>query len=112
MHCGFGAHFQNGRAEKQIRDLREIARKLLIHGMARWPHAITVNLWPYALRTANDQMNLIQIDLQGKSRIEKFSQVQVAARLKDFHTWGCPVFVLDGRLQSDPGGVPKWEPRS
>ena len=28
------------------------------------------------------------------------------------HTWGYPVFILDGRLQSDPKGVPKWEPRS
>ena len=32
--------------------------------------------------------------------------------VKDFHTWGCPGFVLEGRLQSDPKGVPKWEPQS
>ncbi len=29
--CGVNAHFQNGIAEKAIRDLREIARKQLLH---------------------------------------------------------------------------------
>jgi len=26
-----------------------------------------------------------------------------------FNTFGCPCYVLDARLQSDPKGVPKWE---
>ena len=29
-----------------------------------------------------------------------------------FHTFGCPVFVLDARLQSGISAIPKWEPRS
>ena len=28
------------------------------------------------------------------------------------HTFGCPVYILDSKLQSDLGGIPKWEPRS
>ena len=26
----------------------------------------------------------------------------------DYHTWGCPVFVLESPLQGDPTGLPKW----
>ena len=32
--------------------------------------------------------------------------------LKFEHTFGCPVFVLDSRLQSGFGRPPKWDPRS
>ena len=30
----------------------------------------------------------------------------------DFHTFGCPCYVLDSRLQTNPKGVPKWDPRA
>ena len=44
----------------------------------------------------------------------KFSSTSgVATRLKNFHTFGCPVYVLDARLQSAGGaGPPKWDARS
>lgn len=48
--CGVNAHFQNGLAEKRIRDVTELARSDMIHAKTRWPEAITANLWPYALR--------------------------------------------------------------
>ena len=32
--------------------------------------------------------------------------------MKFEHTFGCPVYVLDSRLQSSGIGPPKWEPRS
>jgi len=32
-------------------------------------------------------------------------------RLKDLHVWGCPVFVLDPKLQQGQK-LPRWEPRS
>ena len=32
--------------------------------------------------------------------------------IKDFHTFGCPCYVLDHRLQSGQSMVPKWEPRA
>ena len=53
-YCGVNAHFQNGIAEKRIRDLQEQARKQLLHAKARWPSAIKINLWPSALRNANE----------------------------------------------------------
>jgi hypothetical protein len=51
--CGVNAHFQNGIAEKCIRDLQEPARKQLLYAKARWPAAVTTNLWPYALRNTH-----------------------------------------------------------
>ena len=42
--CGVNAHFQNGQAEKAIRDLSESARKQLLHAQARWPSAIHLSL--------------------------------------------------------------------
>ncbi len=30
----------------------------------------------------------------------------------NFHTFGCPCYVLDHRLQSGNSMIPKWEPRS
>ena len=50
--CNVNAHFQNGRAEKAIRDLSKSARKQLLYAQARWHGAIHLSLWPYALRTA------------------------------------------------------------
>ena len=50
-YCGVNAHFQNGVAEKRIRDLQDLTRTSLLHATARWPKAISVHLWPYALRT-------------------------------------------------------------
>ena len=46
---GVGAHHQNRRAEKCIRDLQETTRAMLLHAARRWPNAITANLWPHAL---------------------------------------------------------------
>ncbi len=50
--CGINSHFQNGIAEKAIHDLRESARKQLLHAWHQWPAALHLALWPYALRYA------------------------------------------------------------
>ena len=47
--CGVNAHFQNGVAEHQIRELQGHARTMLIHASKWWPNAIDAHLWPYAL---------------------------------------------------------------
>ena len=36
----------------------------------------------------------------------------VNVQLKHYHTFGCPVYILDSRSQTNPKGVPKWEPQS
>ncbi|KAI2502104.1 hypothetical protein MHU86_12334 [Fragilaria crotonensis] len=55
--AGVNAHHQNGVAERRICELQDMARTMLIHANSRWPDAITANLWPYAVRAANDAIN-------------------------------------------------------
>ncbi|WP_317203594.1 hypothetical protein, partial [Janthinobacterium sp.] len=42
--CGVNAHFQNGVAERRIRELQDHARTMLIHSSKRWPTAINTHL--------------------------------------------------------------------
>ena len=54
-YAGVGAHHQNGVAESRIRVLQDLTRAQLAHAAHRWPTAISANLWPYAMRVANDE---------------------------------------------------------
>ena len=107
--CGVNAHFQNGRAEKKIRDLRESGRTQLLHAMNRWPGVVTLNLWSYALRYANDVANTLQ-DKNGSSPFQRFAKVSVQSNLKDYHAFGCPVYALDSKLASGKR-IGQWNPR-
>ena len=71
-------------------------------------------LWPLALLSAADRLNHLHIDRDGQTPEIKFSgAIGNTTRLKDFHTFGCPCYILDARLQSAGGpGPPKWDPRS
>jgi hypothetical protein len=110
-YCGVNAHFQNGIAEKRIRDLQERARKQLLHAKAHWPSAIELNLWPYALRNANHLLATIPDREDGSCPLERFSQSNVSPLLKSNHTFGCPVYALQNRLQAR-GHLPKWNSRA
>ena len=110
-YCGVGAHHQNGIAEKRIRDVTEQARKMLLHACSRWPSAVTTALWPYAVRQAQDVRNYLPMNESGQSPMELFAGTDVAPRLADFHTFGCPIFALDHRLQGKKS-VPRWDSRA
>ena len=70
-------------------------------------------LWPFALKAAQDRLNQINVNLDGKTPDMIFSGVAAKnLRLRDFHTFGCPCYVLNSCLQTNPKGAPKWDPRS
>jgi hypothetical protein len=92
--CGINAHFQNGIAEKQICNLFEQARKQLLLAKARWPSAIKINLWPYALHNANDICNTIPDKEDGSSPLKRFCRSNIRPKLHSYHTFGCPVYAL------------------
>ena len=69
-------------------------------------------IWPMALKAAEERPNTLSLDIDGTAPLSKWSENECQIFVKDFYTWRCPVFVLDGRLQLAPNGVPKWEPRS
>ena len=108
--CGVNAHFQNGRAEKKIRDLRESSRTQLLHAINRWPGVCSIHLWGYSFRYANDVHNNLPIKADGSTPLNLFSGVKVYANPKDFHAFGCPVYALDNRLASGKS-IGHWDPR-
>jgi Reverse transcriptase (RNA-dependent DNA polymerase) len=109
--CGVNAHFQNGIAEKRIRDLQESARSQLLHAKHRWPDAVDTSLWPYAIWYANDVHNSTTRVDKLESPIELFSSSKIRPKLKHFHPFACPVYVLMNKLQAGQS-IPKWESRS
>ena len=111
--CGVNAHFQNAVAERRIRTLQDQARTMLIHAQHRWPKAIDAHLWPYALRVANEVHNSTPTigREDHKSPFELFARSEVTPNLNHFQPFGCPVFVLDNKMQSGQK-LPKWEVRS
>jgi hypothetical protein len=108
--CGVNAHHQNGIAERHIRTITERARTMLIHAMLSWPDIIQENLWPFAMQLAVDLHNSTPT-LSGLTPEEIFTGVKGRNRLQDFHTFGCPIFVLDPSLQQGHK-IPRWKPRS
>ena len=112
-YCGVNAYFQNGVAEKKVRDLQEKTWTCLLYAMHKWPRMIIANLWPYALRYVNHVANATPNKGEEITPLEKFSSVSVAPKLRHFHSFGCPAYVLDNALQSGHGqGLPKWSSRS
>jgi hypothetical protein len=108
--CGVNAHFQNGIAEKRIRDLQEQARTMLLHAKSRWPKGVSIHLWPYALRSANQLRQVTPDKEDGTAPLERFSGAEVAENLKDCHTPLCPVYALNSSLASGKS-IPKWDNR-
>lgn len=106
--CAVNAHHQNGKAEKKIRDLQDLARTNLLHTKQRWPDAITFNLWMFAIGHANDILNasLSQASPEA-SAIEIFSGIKIKPQVKHSHTFGSPVCVLSAPLQAGKR-IGKW----
>ena len=92
--CGVNAHFQNGRAEKAIQDLSESAHKHLLHAQERWPNAVHLALWPYALQSSVSLHNTLPTLDGGILQMEQFSSIRVGFKLQNLHVFGAPVFAL------------------
>jgi hypothetical protein len=108
---GVGAKHQNGVAERMIGTITRRARTMLLHATILWPDIITEDLWPFALKMAVDVHNATP-GISGLSPDKIFSGHKTSrCRLKDFHPFGCPVFVLEASLQNGHK-IPKWKPRS
>jgi Integrase core domain. len=106
-------HHQNGIVEKKIGDVTALAQTVLQHAKRNWPEAILVALWPFALKYAILLSNTLSMDENSNTPLSKFTSTPVDSTnldLQNFHTFGCPCYVLDHRLQSGSIGPPKWDP--
>ncbi len=110
--CGVNGQFQNGIAEKRIGDLTERARTSLLHAMNRWPSAIAINLWPHALRFANDVCNAAPRLKNGRTPLELFSGTPLRPQVPNDHPPFCPAHVLHSGFQEGGERFNKWIRRS
>jgi hypothetical protein len=111
--AGVNAHHQNGMAKQCIRLLQELTCTMLIHACKCWPSSVMANLWPYALCMANTVLNKTP-SMQEKARQTSqqiYSGVYVMPNPKHWKPFGCPVYILDSKLQT--GNIfHKWKQRS
>ena len=110
-YCGVNAHFQNGMAEKRIRDLQDQTTTMLMHAEGKWPDVITSNLWPYALREANESLNSTPSKVTGKVANQMFARTDSPTVLRHFHPFGCPTYILNDELAAGKS-IPKWHKRA
>jgi hypothetical protein len=110
---GTGAHHQNGVAERAIGSITRWARTMLLHSVIHWPDQVDLALWPFAVDYAVYLWNNLPQKDSLYAPIELFSGSKFPSydHLHRTHVWGCPVYVLDPRLQ-DGHKLPKWTPRA
>jgi hypothetical protein len=111
---GVGAKHQNGRAERAIQTIMSMARTFMIHVALHWDEqgSDAVALWPFAVRHAVWLHNRLPNAVTGLSPLEILSGTCSDHRdLLRTHVWGCPVYVLDPKLQ-DGQKIPKWNRRA
>ena len=109
---GVGAHHQNGVSERTIQTVTMWARALLLHALIHWPDQANLRLWPFALQHAAYLYNHMPNQRSLLSPMELLSGCKDDhTRLQRSHVWGCPVYVLDPKLQ-DGKKLPKWNPRA
>jgi hypothetical protein len=108
---GIGAHHQNAHVERAIGIVTTSARAMLLHLQIHWPDKFDAKLWPFALSYAAWLYNHIPKS-NGLAPIEIFCGTCTSCDyLHCAQVFGCPVYVLDPRLQ-DGKKIPKWEPRT
>jgi hypothetical protein len=106
-----GAHHQNAIAERAIQTVTTSARAMLLHLKVHWPDEYDTKLWPFALQYAAWLYNYTPKS-NNLAPIEIFThQMTNCEFLRRAKVFGCPVYVLEPRLQ-DGKKIPKWEPRA
>ena len=109
---GVGAKFQNGVAERGIQTVSNMARANMLHATMRWPGRKFLDLWPFAIQYAVWVHNHLPPNGAGWSPAELWSQQKdTHSPLPRAHVFGCPVYVLDAKLQ-DGKKIPKWDSRA
>ena len=85
-----------------------MAKANMIHAAIRWPGRKFIDLWPLAMQYAVWVHNRLPPDGYGASPEEIWSGVKChESHLPRAHAFGCPVYVLDPKLQ-DGKQIPKW----
>ena len=109
---GVGAHHQNY-MERHIQIIFNWSRASMLHFVLHWPQLADEDLWPFAVDYSVYLWNNLPARHISISPKEILTDSLFANHnhLQRSHVFGCPVFVLDPRLQ-DGKSIPKWSMRS
>jgi hypothetical protein len=107
---GVGAQHQNARAERAIQTIMYMARTFMVHALLHWTDrgSDDISLWPFAVKHSVWVYNRVPNVRSGLTPLELITRER--SDYKDLlrcHVWGCPVFVLEVKLQNDQK-LPKW----
>ena len=89
-------------------------RAILIHASKWWSGVVTIHLWPYAMRMANQAYNETPLSFHtGKQSPNKiFDNSADDINQKHWKQFGCPVYILKAEPQGTTGIHPKLDARS
>ena len=107
--CEVVSHHQNEIIERKIQTLTLGTIKWLPHAKRYWPEAIGKMLWPYALKAFSEQINVLKVDDDVITPMEKFAGTTTEIYIKNHHIWGLPVYVLDGIFKVNISVIPYWD---
>ncbi len=86
---------------------------MLLHAKRLLPEYISTILWPFALKCCEDHLNNLVHHADDQMPYEILAGLESSKIIMlNFHTFGCPCYVLDQHLQSGNGTAPKWEPHA
>lgn len=112
VYCGFETHYQNGIVEAENMTLIYGPRTALLRAKMMWYKVNKAVLWYYALLATAKRLNDLALDENGESLLENFSCIKEETVCSNWHTWGCPVFILAEANQSGLDVTPQWELRT
>ena len=105
-----GAKHQNAEADHAIQTVMYMARSFMIHAALHWGSdgSDDVSLWSFAVDHAAWLYNWTPQHQSGIMPLEMITSAKSDHRdLLRSHVWGCPVYVLEPKLQ-DGQKLPKW----
>ena len=109
-YSGVGAHTQNEVAQRGIPTVVRSARTMMLCQALLCPEHFDMRLWPFALYRAAYLWNVLPYGVHGLTPEEICTETKMHNKmLRSEKTWGCPVYVLEPKLQ-DGKKLPKWSP--
>eukprot|EP00957_Ditylum_brightwellii_P071316 5421414-Ditylum_brightwellii.AAC.1 len=80
-------------------------RNALLYAKKKWPEVIPSTFWPFCYKTVEERYDRLDLNINGMSLHRSPAWSQKGNCSGWLPHLGCPVFVLDSKLQSDQQGI-------
>jgi hypothetical protein len=101
---GVGAQHQNARAERAIQTIMYMAQTFMVHAYLNWTDrgSDDLSLWFFAVKHSVWVYNRVPNARSGLTPLELVTKEWFDYKdILRCHVWGCPVYVLEAKLQND-----------